>query len=74
MDVIIFILLLFGVPAAFIYWFALEVFRFLRCPKEDVKKRKAQKGWMVMTFVCMAVVVGGEIAFFVILNSAMTHM
>lgn len=71
MEMVLFVV---AIPLAAIIWFIYDVAMFVKCPKEQVEKRKRKFWAMIGSGTVVVFYVGVLIGLMVLLSSAVEHM
>ncbi len=67
-------IILFGVPLASIAWFIYDLVLFLKCPKEEVEKRKKCRIQMILSAILALFFVGTVTSVIYFFSRAVQHM
>lgn len=66
--------IIFGLPLLSLVWFIVDLVLFLKCPKEDTKKRRKCRIQLILSGILAFIFVGGLTLLLYILSQAVTHM
>lgn len=68
------VIILFGVPLASVAWFIFDLVLFLRCPREEMERRKKYRNQTILSAILAFLLVGGVSLLVYWFSRAVQHM